>query len=74
MKTPDAPASIIATTEGEIALRAYQIWQAAGCPAGQADAHWDQAVLDRQQREREPEATFEETPLAAPGPGGERGL
>lgn len=60
MDTPASPASIVATTQAELALRAYQIWQAEGCPEGKAQEHWDQAALAQQQRGREAEATFEE--------------
>lgn len=35
--------STLAPTEAQISDRAYHIWQEAGCPEGQQDAHWRQA-------------------------------
>jgi hypothetical protein len=30
-------------TREEIALKAYQVWQAAGCPGGQEEQNWKNA-------------------------------
>ena len=40
-------------TEAQIRDRAYGIWQAAGRPEGQAEAHWHQAEAELRQRLRE---------------------
>ncbi|MFO1183365.1 MAG: DUF2934 domain-containing protein [Bauldia sp.] len=34
------------TREEQIRLRAYQIWEAAGCPSGLAETHWHQASAE----------------------------
>lgn len=46
MENSHSPASLVSATQAALALRAYQIWQDAGCPEGQAQAHWDRAAFE----------------------------
>lgn len=43
MKSQTAAASGMNLNHDEIAARAYQIWEGAGCPAGSEIKHWLQA-------------------------------
>lgn len=33
-------------THAQIAARAYELWQQAGCPTDQAETHWQQASAE----------------------------
>ena len=50
-------------TEQQIRDRAYWIWQAAGQPEGQAEAHWQQAEAELRQQLR---AHLRDDPDASP--------
>lgn len=39
-------------TEAEISARAYDIWEQAGRPEGQAESHWYQAIEELSTPER----------------------
>jgi hypothetical protein len=40
------PTATCEVTHEEIARRAYELWQARGCPAGDGNADWDAAVAE----------------------------
>ncbi len=48
--TASAPARSQIPLHAKIAERAYQIWQAAGCPHGQHEDHWYQAERELRTR------------------------
>jgi hypothetical protein len=41
-------------TKESIALRAYQLWEARGCPEGDGDQDWQQALLQLETAQQRP--------------------
>ncbi|HSN13501.1 MAG TPA: DUF2934 domain-containing protein [Anaeromyxobacteraceae bacterium] len=48
--TSISPATGAAPPREQIAARAYEIWEEAGCPDGQHEAHWLQAERELRAR------------------------